>query len=54
MHAWWGNQNQSFALVTRGEYLWSPKRKANRARNPFYEYMREVAPHMPARRPEEA
>jgi hypothetical protein len=30
-------------LVSR-DYLWSPKRNANRARNPFYESMREVAP----------
>jgi putative restriction endonuclease len=27
-----------------GGYLWSPKRNANKARNPFYESMREVAP----------
>src|SRR5260370_7286501 len=27
-----------------GGYLWSPKRNANGARNPFYESMREVAP----------
>ena len=27
----------------RGGYLWSPKRNANGARNPFYEAMREVA-----------
>lgn len=27
-----------------GGYLWSPKRKANGAINPFYEFMREVAP----------
>ena len=27
-----------------GGYLWSPKRNANGARNPFYEFMREVAP----------
>jgi hypothetical protein len=25
-------------------YIWSPKRNANGARNPFYESMREVAP----------
>jgi putative restriction endonuclease len=28
----------------QGGYLWSPKRNANGARNPFYESMREVAP----------
>ena len=27
-----------------GGYLWSPKRNANGARNPFYESMREVSP----------
>ena len=27
-----------------GGYLWSPKTKANGARNPFYEFMREVSP----------
>jgi hypothetical protein len=27
-----------------GGYLWSPKRNANKARNPFYESMREVSP----------
>lgn len=25
-------------------YLWSPKRRANGARNLFYEFMREIAP----------
>jgi hypothetical protein len=41
---WWVNQNQTFEQETRGDYLWSPKRKANDQRNPFYEFMREVAP----------
>lgn len=27
-----------------GGYLWSPKRNANGARNPCYEFMREVSP----------
>jgi putative restriction endonuclease len=27
-----------------GGYLWSPKRNANGARNPFYDSMREVSP----------
>ena len=27
-----------------GGYFWSPKRNTNGARNPFYEFMREVAP----------
>ena len=42
---YWGvNQNQTFEQETRGGYLWSPKRNANDHRNPFYEFMREVAP----------
>jgi len=41
---WWVNQNQTFRQEQEGGYLWSPKRKANDARNRFYEYMREVAP----------
>ena len=41
---WWVNQNQTFKHEVDGGYLWSPKRKANGARNPFYETMREVAP----------
>lgn len=44
MRYWWVNQNQTFAHEFRGGYLWSPKRKSNQARNPFYEFMREVAP----------
>lgn len=44
MRYWWVNQNQTFEQETRGGYLWSPKRKANDQRNPFYEFMREVAP----------
>lgn len=44
MRHWWVNQNQTFEQETRGCYLWSPKRNANDHRNPFYEFMREVAP----------
>jgi hypothetical protein len=44
MRFWWVNQNQTFDQETRGGYLWSPKRKANDHYNPFYEFMREVAP----------
>lgn len=44
MRYWWVNQNQTFGQESRGGYLWSPKRKANDQRNPFYEFMREVAP----------
>jgi hypothetical protein len=38
------NQNQTYRHEFQGGYLWSPKRNANGARNPFYESMREVAP----------
>jgi putative restriction endonuclease len=41
---WWVNQNQTYRHEVSGGYLWSPKRNAKGARNPFYEAMREVAP----------
>ena len=44
MRYWWVNQNQTYRHEVAGGYLWSPQRNANRARNPFYESMREVAP----------
>jgi putative restriction endonuclease len=44
MGYWWVNQNQTYRHEIEGGYLWSPKRKANEQRNPFYESMREVAP----------
>jgi putative restriction endonuclease len=44
MRYWWVNQNQTYKQELGGGYLWSPKRNANGARNPFYECMREVAP----------
>jgi putative restriction endonuclease len=44
MAYWWVNQNQTYHHEIQGGYLWSPKRNANGARNPFYESMREVAP----------
>jgi len=44
MRYWWVNQNQTYRHEVQGGYLWSPKRNANRARNPFYESMREVSP----------
>jgi hypothetical protein len=37
------DQNQTYRHEIAGGYLWSPKRNANKARNPFYESMREVA-----------
>jgi len=44
MRYWWVNQNQTFRQEIDGGYLWSPKRNQNGHRNPFYEFMREVAP----------
>jgi hypothetical protein len=44
MRYWWVNQNQTYRQEIGGGYLWSPKRKTNHQRNPFYESMREVAP----------
>jgi putative restriction endonuclease len=44
MRYWWVNQNQTYRQEIDGGYLWSPKRKTNDQRNPFYESMREVAP----------
>lgn len=44
MRYWWVNQNQTYRHEVRGGYLWSPKRKSNLAQNPFYDFMREVAP----------
>lgn len=44
MRYWWVNQNQTYRQEIGGGYLWSPKRKNNSQRNPFYEFMREVAP----------
>lgn len=44
MRFWWVNQNQTFRQEIEGGYVWSPKRNKNGHRNPFYEFMREVAP----------
>lgn len=44
MRYWWVNQNQTYRQEVRGGYLWSPKRKKGGVVNPFYEFMREVAP----------
>ena len=44
MRFWWVNQNQMYRHELRGGDLWSLKRKVNQAANPFYDFMREVAP----------
>jgi hypothetical protein len=44
MRYWWVNQNQTYRQETGGGYMWSPKVSKGGRINPFYEYMREVAP----------
>jgi hypothetical protein len=44
MRYWWVNQNQTYRQEIGGGYLWSPKRKRSGQMNPFYDFMREVAP----------
>jgi hypothetical protein len=41
---WWVNQKQTFQQEHAGGYLWSPKRKSDNTRNPYYDSMRMVAP----------
>ncbi len=41
---WWVNQKQTHRHEIGGGYLWSPKRRADNARNQFYENMKAVAP----------
>jgi len=44
MSYWWVNHKQTFEQEVRGRYMWSPKRKANGARNHFYDNMDRVKP----------
>lgn len=44
MRYWWVNQNQTYQHEVPGNYLWSPKRRKDGRRHPFYEFMREVSP----------
>jgi putative restriction endonuclease len=44
MRYWWVNQKQTYRQEIGGGYLWSPKRRADRTRNRFYDNMKEVAP----------
>lgn len=43
MRYWWVNQNRTYRQEVGGGYLWSPQRKKNGHRNPYYEFMREVS-----------
>jgi putative restriction endonuclease len=40
---WWVNQNQTHRDEIAGGFMWSPKRNANDARNPFYDNMARVS-----------
>ena len=42
MRYWWVNQNQTYKNEVPGGFLWSPKVKANGAKNKFYDNMCEV------------
>jgi putative restriction endonuclease len=42
MRYWWVNQNQTYKYEVPGGFLWSPKTRADGARNPFYETMPKV------------
>lgn len=44
MRYWWVNQNQTHQQEIGGGYLWSPQRRRDGARHPYYESMREVSP----------
>jgi putative restriction endonuclease len=44
MRYWWVNQNQTYRFEVPGGFLWSPKTRADGARNYFYETMEEVRP----------
>lgn len=41
---WWVNHKQTARQEIEGQYLWSPKVKANGARNEFYDNMRRASP----------
>lgn len=42
MKYWWVNQNQTYKAEVGGGFLWSPKTRADGAKNHFYENMQEV------------
>lgn len=44
MQYWWVNQNQTFKHECQGGFLWAPKRNANGARNPNYDFMQKIRP----------
>lgn len=44
MQYWWVNQNQTYKHEIAGGFLWSPKVKANGAKNQFYDNMQLTEP----------
>ena len=44
MRYWWVNQNQTYRAELKGNFMWSPKARADGARNQFYDNMTAVAP----------
>jgi putative restriction endonuclease len=44
MRYWWVNQNQTYDYEVPGGFLWSPKTRADGARNYFYQTMEQVLP----------
>lgn len=44
MKFWWANQNQTYQFEVPGGFLWSPKTRADGARNYFYDTMTQVSP----------
>jgi len=44
MRYWWVNHKQTSKFEIAGGFLWSPMRKANGARNHFYDTMRDASP----------
>ena len=44
MAHWWVNQNKTYRQEIAGGFMWSPKRNADGGKNPFYDFMTEVAP----------
>lgn len=44
MRYWWVNHKQTSRHEIAGGFLWSPMRKANGARNHFYDTMRDASP----------
>jgi hypothetical protein len=44
MRYWWVNQNQTYREELKGNFMWSPKMRTDKARNRFYDNMKDVAP----------